>query len=412
MKNLVLHHQLKWFETIMNTPKLRFKNFSEELREVHLEDLGDVSRGKFTPRPRNDPRYFLNGTTPFIQTGDIVKAPLYIEKYSQFLNEEGVKVSKIFNAGTVFVTIAANIGDVAIAKESVACTDSVVGISPDKDKAISLWLKYYLDAKKSELDSKATQNAQKNINLQVLKPLKVFLPNLIEQQKIANLLSSLDKNISLLTQKYELLITYKKGVMRKIFNQEIRFRNDAGNDYPDWEIKSIRDCAEVIMGQSPSSSSYNQDGKGVFLIQGNADIKNRRTFPRAWTTENTKSCIAGDIILTVRAPVGAVAISDHDGCIGRGVCAIRVQKENSAGYIYQLLIWYESFKWKSLEQGSTFTAVNNNDIKALDCPIPSIEEQKKIASFLSALDDKISNVQKQIDLTKQYKQGLLQQMFV
>jgi type I restriction enzyme S subunit len=412
VKNLVLHHQLKWFETIMNTPKLRFKNFSEELREVHLEDLGDVSRGKFTPRPRNDPRYFLNGTTPFIQTGDIVKAPLYIEKYSQFLNEEGVKVSKIFNAGTVFVTIAANIGDVAIAKESVACTDSVVGISPDKDKAISLWLKYYLDAKKSELDSKATQNAQKNINLQVLKPLKVFLPNLIEQQKIANLLSSLDKNISLLTQKYELLITYKKGVMRKIFNQEIRFRNDAGNDYPDWEIKSIRDCAEVIMGQSPSSSSYNQDGKGVFLIQGNADIKNRRTFPRAWTTENTKSCIAGDIILTVRAPVGAVAISDHDGCIGRGVCAIRVQKENSAGYIYQLLIWYESFKWKSLEQGSTFTAVNNNDIKALDCPIPSIEEQKKIASFLSALDDKISNVQKQIDLTKQYKQGLLQQMFV
>lgn len=145
----------------MNTPKLRFKDFSDELREFKLEDISEVSRGKFTPRPRNDPRYFLNGTTPFLQTGDIVKAPLYIEKYSQFLNEEGVKVSKIFNADTVFVTIAANIGDVAIAKETVACTDSVVAIVPREDIVDFLWLKYFLDTKKNELNSKATQNAQK-----------------------------------------------------------------------------------------------------------------------------------------------------------------------------------------------------------------------------------------------------------
>jgi type I restriction enzyme, S subunit len=403
VKNLVLHHQLKWFETIMNTPKLRFKNFSEELREVHLEDLGDVSRGKFTPRPRNDPRYFLNGTTPFIQTGDIVKAPLYIEKYSQFLNEEGVKVSKIFNAGTVFVTIAANIGDVAIAKESVACTDSVVGISPDKDKAISLWLKYYLDAKKSELDSKATQNAQKNINLQVLKPLKVFLPNLIEQQKIANLLSSLDKNISLLTQKYELLITYKKGVMRKIFNQEIRFRNDAGNDYPDWDFVALE---EVLDYRQPtpylvSSTVYSDEYETPVLTAG-------KTFILGYTNETNGIFDAPLPVIIFDDFTTALKFVNFPFKAKSSAMKILVAKQENANVRYI----FEAMQCLDYATGDEHKRYWISEYSKLQIPYPSKDEQEKITSLLSALDDKISNVQKQIDLTKQYKQGLLQQMFV
>ena len=115
------------------------------------------------------------------------------------------------------------------------------------------------------------------------------------------------------------------------------------------------EVAEIIMGQSPDSSSYNDLAEGKPLIQGNADISNRRTSPRTWTTVSTKVCKLNDIILTVRAPVGAVAMSYHDACIGRGVCAIRTNKKSISNYIYQLLLWFEPTRWVSLEQGSTFT---------------------------------------------------------
>jgi type I restriction enzyme S subunit len=254
--------------------------------------------------------------------------------------------------------------------------------------------------------------AQPKLNQEVCKsiPLKIPLQN--EQTKIASFLSAVDEKITQLTKKHELLSQYKKGVMQKIFSQELRFKADDGSDYPDWEEKKLEQVAFINMGQSPDSSSYNSEGNGAPLIQGNADIKNRVTTPRAWTSEPTKICSENDIILTVRAPVGAVAKSNIQACIGRGVCAITPMANTSKEYLYQLLVWYESFKWLSIEQGSTFTAVSGTDIKGIECPTPSLSEQYKIANFLSAIDDKIQNVQAQLDATKQYKQGLLQQMFV
>jgi len=200
--------------------------------------------------------------------------------------------------------------------------------------------------------------------------------------------------------------------MQKIFSKELRFKADDGIDYPSWEEKKLEQIAFINMGQSPNSSSYNSEGNGTPLIQGNADIKNRVTTPRTWTSEPTKHCSENDIILTVRAPVGAVAKSNIQACIGRGVCAITPMANTSKEYLYQLLVWYESFKWLSIEQGSTFTAVSGADIKGIECPTPSTSEQTKIANFLSAIDEKIENNQLQLQAIKQYKQGLLQQMFV
>jgi type I restriction enzyme S subunit len=134
-----------------------------------LEELARVERGRFSARPRNDPRYY-GGTTPFIQTGDISSSQKWIHQWSQTLNAEGVAVSKVFPAGTIFVTIAANIGDAAISTFETACPDSVVAVRniPEVDRE---WLFQSLKSKKRILDSYATQNAQKNINLEILKPL-------------------------------------------------------------------------------------------------------------------------------------------------------------------------------------------------------------------------------------------------
>ena len=148
------------------------------------------------------------------------------------------------------------------------------------------------------------------------------------------------------------------------------------------------------------------------MIQGNADISNRVSNPRQWTSEPTKECKMGDLILTVRAPVGSVSKSKHNAYYGsRGVCSISNNKLSNIEYLYQFLLNYED-KWFRLEQGSTFTAVSGKDIKGIKINTPTIEEQQKIASFLSGIDKKIELVETQIQQSKTFKKGLLQQMFV
>jgi type I restriction enzyme S subunit len=240
---------------------------------------------------------------------------------------------------------------------------------------------------------------------------KISLPTLPEQQKIASFLSAVDEKIQQLSRKKELLEQYKKGVMQQLFSGKLRFKDENGNDYAEWEKKKLGEVAIITMGQSPESISYNTDSLGMLLIQGNADIKERVTLPRQWTSQPTKTCEIGDLILTVRAPVGSIAKSSHSACIGRGVCSIINNKSSVQEYLYQFLLSYES-KWTSLEQGSTFTAVSGNDIKSLKLNLPQLPEQHKIASFLSSIDAKIESANQQITQTQTFKKGLLQQMFV
>lgn len=148
------------------------------------------------------------------------------------------------------------------------------------------------------------------------------------------------------------------------------------------------------------------------LIQGNADIADRKTNPTVWTKNPTKLCRPGDIILSVRAPVGSVAHSIHYGCIGRGVCAVRIDNSIGSEFIYQVLISLERCGWKNIEQGSTFSAINREDVRNFRVPLPTLEEQRLIAGFLQAIDAKIDATERTLEGLKEFKRGLLQQMFV
>jgi type I restriction enzyme S subunit len=147
-----------------------------------LEEIASIERGRFSVRPRNDPRYF-GGSIPFVQTGDIVAADGLLTCHSQTLNDDGLSVSKLFRAGTILITIAANIGNTAITTYPVCCPDSVVGIQPAEGVDVD-WLRAFLVTKQADLDRQATRNAQKNINLQHLRPIQVQVPGLEEQAEI------------------------------------------------------------------------------------------------------------------------------------------------------------------------------------------------------------------------------------
>lgn len=192
-----------------------------------LDSVATVERGKFSARPRNDPRYFENGNIPFIQTGDVASATRYVECASQYLNEDGLKVSKQFPADTIFITIAANIGDVAIARIPMTCPDSLVGIRATSATCDNTWLYYLLANNKDYFDSQSTQNAQKNINLQVLKPFKFPMPTLKEQQQVAGVLTALDDKFDVLISRQTHYQTLKCGLMQKLLTGEWRVKPDA-----------------------------------------------------------------------------------------------------------------------------------------------------------------------------------------
>lgn len=225
--------------TKKNTPELRFPEFDGEWNLYKLKEISKIERGRFTPRPRNNPIYY-NGDIPFVQTSDVVNSNGIISHYSQTLNENGLKVSKLFEKGTILITIAANIGYTGVLDIDMACPDSLVGIICN-DGFDNFFLNYLLSIEQERMDRLASAAAQKNINIQFLKPYKLILPKLPEQQKIANFLSQVDQKIDLLSQKVEQLALYKKGVMQKIFSQEIRFKQDDGNDFPDWEERKFKD---------------------------------------------------------------------------------------------------------------------------------------------------------------------------
>ncbi len=179
----------------------------------------------------------------------------------------------------------------------------------------------------------------------------------------------------------------------------------------DTTIKDILGNVSFInMGQSPDSIYYNEEGNGLPLIQGNADIKERKSIKRFFTSQITKVCDEGDILMTVRAPVGYIGVASFQSCVGRGVCSIKANGVDSK-YLFYLLIQYED-KWKAFEAGTTFSAVTSKEVYNFPLLLTkSKTEQRQIARILSTADAVIEKTQSAIAKYKAIKQGMLQDLF-
>lgn len=171
----------------------------ESWEVVELGKIAKIERGKFSHRPRNEPRFY-GGQYPFVQTGDVSNCDGIIRTFSQTLNEDGLAISKMFPAGTILITIAANIGFTGILEFDSACPDSLIGITPSDDVNTE-FLNYYLMTQQQEMDRLAPKGTQKNINIQFLRPWPVPLPSLEEQTRISNAFSAADQHIRLATEK-------------------------------------------------------------------------------------------------------------------------------------------------------------------------------------------------------------------
>lgn len=177
----------------------------------------------------------------------------------------------------------------------------------------------------------------------------------------------------------------------------------------DWDVRKLGEVVTINMGQSPDSKFYQSYNVGLPLIQGNADIKNKKQVIRFWSSQITKTCDKGDLIMTVRAPVGAIGIATEKSCIGRGVCSLKALFVEKS-YLYYSLEYKET-QWKVLEQGSTFAAANSDQIRSFQIPLPPTKaEQTAIATAINDADALITQLEKLIAKKKAIKQGAMQKL--
>ena len=174
-----------------------------------------------------------------------------------------------------------------------------------------------------------------------------------------------------------------------------------------WEQRKLGDVVQITMGQSPDGSTYSDEPSDYILVQGNADLQNGWVCPRIWTTQITKKADAGDLIMSVRAPAGAMGKTAYNAVIGRGVAAIKGNE-----FIYQLLVKMDADGfWKTLSCGSTFESLNSDNIKNAEVKIPTTAEQIKIGGYFQQLDNLITLHQRKLDHVKDLKKSMLQKMF-
>ena len=369
-----------------------------------LENIALVERGKFSVRPRNDPRYF-GGNMPFVQTGDISSAKTYLTQYTQTLNEQGISVSKVFPKDTILITIAANIGDTAITTFDVACPDSVVAIQPYKDKANVFWLKQVLETKKAELDAQSTQNAQKNINLQVLKPLIIKTPPLEEQIQIAETLSTWDNAIQTTEKLLENSRQQKKALMQRLLNGK------------DWKKVKLGNVADMSSGGTPKSNIaeyYNGDILWVSIAdmttQGKYITRTEKTISKLGLENSSAKLYPENTILyAMYASIGECSIATKPITSSQAILGIRPKKELHFEYLY---FYLSSLKDKMKLQGQQGTQSNLNSrmVKEFDILLPSFEEQQKIAEILSTADQEIETLQRKLECLKLEKGALMQRL--
>lgn len=365
-----------------------------------LDTIADIDKKSLDNKTPKDYEF------DYVSLSDVDSNDFKIETTRQIFRSAPSRARRIVSKGDVLLaTVRPNLQGFSIIRESVKDLIASTGfavITATKCNNEYLFHLIFSHSISKQFYQLLIGSNYPAINSSDVKKLKILFPPLPEQQKIAEILSCWDDAIEKQTHLIAKLETRKRGLMQRLLgNEKVNRKNEK---YGKVHLGNI---AKITMGQSPNSEDYNTEKKGFPLIQGNADIQERKQVIRFWTDKSKKECDAGDIILTVRAPVGAIGIATHSSSIGRGVCSIKPESIDY-WYLYHLLVFNED-NWKSLEQGSTFTAANSKDIFNFSLfIIHSIAEQTAIANILSTADKEIQKEQEKLAALKSQKKGLMQ----
>lgn len=374
-----------------------------------LDELGKVARGKSRHRPRNAP-FLYGGPYPFIQTADITNSEFHITQYTQTYSEEGLAQSKLWKPGTLcIVNAGVNTGDNAILNFKACFPDSVIAFIADESKSNTRFVKYYLDSIKTQIRTITMGATQDNLSVSKLLTFKVPAFPVDSQKKIAAILSAYDELIENNQRRIAILETMAEEIYREWF---VRMRFP-GHDQvkmikgvPEgWEVKKLGDITNILMGQSPKSEFYNTEGDGLPFHQGVGTYGPRFPKREMFCSVKGREAKTGDILFSVRAPVGRLNIADCDLIIGRGLAAINHKQKLNSYLFYTLKTCFG--REDIIGNGAIFNSVGKDELLKFPILSPNRGLDKKFNDKVTPMDTSINSLFLAIDRLKQSRDLLL-----
>ncbi|AFU69671.1 type I restriction-modification system, specificity subunit S HsdS [Psychroflexus torquis ATCC 700755] len=389
-----------------------------------VKEIFNLVRGKFTHRPRNDQRMYNNGTFPFLQTGDVAKSSKYVLQYKQVLNENGIKVSRQFKKGTLVMTIAANIGDVALLGFDAYFPDSLVAFNTKHN--INFYY-YLLSVTKSELDTVKITNTQDNLNLERLNSLLKICPPLSEQTIIANYLdkktTAIDQKINLLTKKTD---KYKE-LRKSLINQTVTDGLDKNTIWKTYRLKDIGQIYSGLSGKNGDDFKKEKDPNNRGFIPFTNIANNTYLDVEHLSkviispTENQNKVQKNDLFFLMSSEgyedIGKSAVLKEDipeTYLNSFCKGFRITNTNVDAFFINYLLLSDDNRNKMVIQGKGFTRINLKieKVNNFSITIPSTKaEQTAIANYLdektSTIDAIVSNIERQINHLKELRKTVI-----
>ncbi|HAT4229906.1 restriction endonuclease subunit S [Clostridium perfringens] len=390
-----------------NVPKLRFKGFEDEWKEKKLINFLSESR-----IPGSNGSKAKKLTVKLWAKGVVPKKEIY--EGSDNTKYYTRKAGQLIYGKLDFLNCA-----FGIVPDHLDGYESTVDAPAFDIKNIN---PYFLFSKiiqknfyKRNGDIADGSRKAKRIHSDVFLNMSIKVPSLQEQEKIANFLSKVDSIIEKQEKKVEYWNSYKKGMMQKIFSQKIRFKDENGMDYPEWKINKIENIATIEMGFTPSTKNDEAWNGNIewlsiagmnskYIYSGNKKISSEILGKRKLVPIDT-------LIMSFKLTIGRLAIVKKEIVTNEAICQFYWKSKdisNEYMYAYLSVINIESFGCRAAK-GIT---LNTESLNSIVVKLPCLEEQTKIANFLSNIDNIIEKESKKLEELKQWKKGLLQQMFV
>jgi type I restriction enzyme S subunit len=392
-------------------PKLRFPEFKQDLDKHNLGEIANFSKGKGISKAE----IAENGATECIRYGELYTT--YGETIDEVKSRTNINEADLVISEANDVIIPAS-GETQIDIATASCVlRAGIALGGDlniiKTKNNGVFLSYYLNSKK-KLDIAGLAQGISVVHLysSQLARLELNLPTIPEQDKIALFLRSIDEKLQALKKKKGLLETYKKGVMQKLFSQELRFKDENGKDFPDWVEKTVGEVVEFRNGKA-HENDIDENGKYIVV---NSKFISQNGRVRKYSHECSMPLYKDEIVMVMsdvpngKALAKCFLIDENDKyTLNQRICALKAINCFNPFILY--LINRNEY-YLSFDSGVGQTNLKKEEV--LNCPLSmpsSIDEQIKIANFLSAIEDKTYQCGLQIEKIENWKNGLLQKMF-
>ena len=379
----------------LNVPKLRFEGYNEEWVEKRIEKVLKIKHGKDKKAiETQDGRYPILATS-----GEIGRSNTFLwNKPCVLIGRKGT-INKPQYMDIPFWTV------------------DTLFYSDVFQENNAKYLYYLFNTINWEKYDEST--GVPSLSAKTIERIKIKISNNAqEQEKIASFLTLIDKKIEKQKELVELLKKYKRGLLSQIFSQKLRFKDENGNNYPDWEEKRLGDICTIIGGGTPDTNNDKYWGDDINwftpteIIKKYVDCSNRKISNLGLLKSSAKILPIGTVLLTTRATLGEMSILQIEATTNQGFQSLIPNKNLvTSEFIYycQPIIKYYCYKYAN---GSTFLEISKQSLAKLKLKIPYLNEQNKISEYLSKFDNKIQQEESRLNYLQMYKKGLLQQMFI